>query len=342
MRIWLPAIKAGSGTDVFTERLAAALRSAGADAVITWYPHRYEFLPGLMRFFSPMPEDIDVIHANSWNGSVFMRTGKPVVVTVHHLVHDPAYAPYRSFAQAAYHRWHIRRRELKAVQRAAAVTAVSSYVAGTVRRFSGRDGITVIPNWVDTARYRPAEDYRFDTQRRFRLLMVGNTGRRKGSDLLGALLARLGEAFELRCTGGLRHADRRSREDVVWLGHLSEAGLIDEYQHCDAVISLSRYEGFGYTALEAMACGKPFVGFDTSGLAEVVSSGVTGMLVPVDDVDALARQCHLLREQAALRENMACAARQAAMHEFSEKNALDGYIGVYRQAIESCSSLRGA
>ncbi len=341
MRIWLPAIRAGSGADVFTERLAAALRSAGADAVITWYPHHYEFAPELMRYFSPMPEKIDVIHANSWSGSAFLRMGKALVVTVHHLVHDPAYAPYRSFAQAAYHRWHIRGRELKAIQRAAAVTAVSSYVAGTVRRFSGRDGIAVIHNWVDTARYRPAEDYRFDTERRFRLLMVGNTGRRKGSDLLAPLLARLGDAFELRCTGGLRDADRQGTVDVVWLGHLPEAGLIHEYQHCDAVISLSRYEGFGYTALEAMACGKPFVGFSTSGLAEVVKNGVTGMLAPIDDVDALARQCHLLREQTGLRETMGVAARQAAVHEFSEKNALEGYIDVYRRAMASCSSPRG-
>ena len=65
MRVWLPAVRAGSGSDVFTERLADGLRDAGVDVEVSWFPLRYEFLPELLR--ARMPRRIDVVHANSWN-----------------------------------------------------------------------------------------------------------------------------------------------------------------------------------------------------------------------------------------------------------------------------------
>ena len=52
----------------------------------------------------------------------------------------------------------------------------------------------------------------------------------------------------------------------------------------DIVVVPSRFEGFGLTAAEAMAMGKPVVASDTSGLKEVVINDETGILFPVDEV----------------------------------------------------------
>lgn len=335
LRIWLPAVRAGSGADVFVLRLAGALERAGHQPVVQWFNHGYELLPELLRLHNA-PKDIDVIHANSWNASAFLERGIPVVTTVHHLVHDPAYAPYRSLVQAIYHRWYVRWREARAVRQSAAVTAVSEYVGQTVRDAFGRQSIRVISNWVDTELYRPAQDYRLPGARRFRLLMVGNRSRRKGCDLLPAFAQALGSQFELRCTGGLRGHDGHLSlsSNVVSLGRLSEEELIREYRQCDAVVSLSRYEGFGYTALEGMACGKPFVGFLTSALIEVVDDGSAGFLVPIDDVAALAGRCRQLLEDPSMLAFMGEAGRLRAKTCFSESTAVESYLAVYRNALK--------
>lgn len=328
MRVWLPAIRAGTGTDVFTERLAVALRGRGVEADITWFPAWYEFLPELMRLHG-VPPGTDVIHANSWLALPFVGRGVPVVTTVHHLVHDPAYAPYRSASQALYHRWHIRWREQRALRRSQAVTAVSAYVAGSVNAFCCRSDVVTIPNWIDTVRYAPDPSRVADAGRPFRLLLVGNHSRRKGFDLLPALAAALGPRFELRCTGGLRDGGLAAIPGVRILGRLSEGDLVREYQHCDAVVSLSRYEGFGYTALEGMACAKPVIAFRTSGIAEVVDGGITGFLEAVDDVPAFAARCRQLEVDRGLTLRMGSAARQRATDIFSEAAALDAYQRVY-------------
>lgn len=333
MRIWLPTIRTGSGTDVFVARLANALARAGHEPVVHWFDHSYELLPELLRF-QPIPEDIDVIHANSWNASAFLGRGIPVVTTIHHLVHDPAYAPYRSKAQAFYHRWHVRWREERAVQQSAAVTAISNYVAQTVREAFDKQSVHVISNWVDTELYSPAREYSLPVGRPFRLLMVGNQSRRKGSDLLPAFAQALGADFHLRITGGLRGQDggANSIKSIFSLGRLTEEELIHEYRYCDAVVSLSRYEGFGYSALEGMACGKPFLGFNTSGLSDVVTQGHTGFLVPINDLITLVQRCKKLSRDAALLQRMGLAGRDRAATVFAEQTSIESYLTIYRNA----------
>lgn len=328
MKVWLPAVRSGSGADVFTMRLCDELIARGVDASITWFPISAELFPGRLRRHG-LPVGVDVVHANGWAGSAFAGLGVPLLVTVHHLVHDAAYAPYRSVAQALYHRWHLRGRDLQAILRADEVTAVSDYVAGTVETFSGRGQVRTVHNWVDTDVYHPSVAARPPGP--FRLLLVGNGGRRKGEDLLPGLVTALGEGFDVRCTGGLRGDSRSDTKGVTRLGRLDEPALLREYQTCDAVLSLSRYEGFGYTAVEGMACGKPFLGFRTSGLTEVVAADA-GRLLPLDDVQALAGAAQALRDAPEAAIKMGAAGRRHVLQRFGRGN-VDGYLRLYEELV---------
>jgi glycosyltransferase involved in cell wall biosynthesis len=334
LRVWLPAIRVGSGADVFVERLAEGLSRAGHLPRVHWFPHSYEFFPELMRAYVPSKE-IDLVHAGSWGGNAFIGTGVPLVTTVLHLVHDPAYAPYRTKAQAIYHSVHIRWREGMAIRASAAVTAISDYVADTVRAVFKREDVHAIPCWVDLDRYRPMGLPQRESSRPFRLLMVGNQTRRKGVDLFEDFVKGLGESFELSCTGGLRQVQSNAAHSggVRFLGRISEQDLIQEYQRCDAVVSLSRYEGFGYTALEGMACSKPFIGFDTSGLSNVVANGETGILVPTNDLAALIDACRTLASDVSRCESMGRAARVRAVDHFKAEDAIEKYVAIYRNVL---------
>ena len=57
---------------------------------------------------------------------------------------------------------------------------------------------------------------------------------------------------------------------------------------CDLFVLASESESFGLAALEAMACGIPVVSTDGGGLPEVNIHGVSGLLSPVGDVEAMA------------------------------------------------------
>lgn len=75
-------------------------------------------------------------------------------------------------------------------------------------------------------------------------------------------------------------------EHARWDGYLDGDGLLRAYQQADLFVLPSRYEGFGLTVLEAMACGTPVVCGNRSSLPEVV--GDAAVTIDPDDVDAIA------------------------------------------------------
>lgn len=336
MKIWLPAVRAGSGADVYTQRLALALRRRGYDVVVTWLPNWLEPFPGLNRV--QPPEGTDLIHANSWNAFAFARFGKPLVVTVHLCVHDPALAPYKTLGQRLYHELLIRSYEQRSFDAAQAIVAVSSHTRSSVISQFGSREIKVIHNWVDTEVFRPAPGAQ-ETRgaRPFRLLYAGNRSARKGWDVLSELMSRLGPGFKLYVACGLRGDVPKSElpPNTHSLGAIrEEKTMAHAYQQCDALIMPSRLEGFGYVTAEAMACGKPVVVFRNSAAPEIIADGETGLLVETDDIEGLAGACRQLAENPELAERMGRAGRQRVEEKFSETAAMEWYMDLYKAVLD--------
>lgn len=63
---------------------------------------------------------------------------------------------------------------------------------------------------------------------------------------------------------------------------LSDSELVNEYNRSFALLSLSKFDTFGLTALEAMSCGIPVIAVNAAGYREIVKDGVTGYLVDFD------------------------------------------------------------
>lgn len=332
IKAWLPSIRAGSGTDVYTRRLAESLERRGITAQITWFPLSHELLPVLLQR-TQQPPGTDIIIANSWNGFAFKRVGLPLVVIVHHCVFDPGLRPYKSVLQSIYHRFLAEPREVRSLQAADAVVAVSHCVANHLRQKLGMDGAEVIHNWVDTELFKlQPQEARGD--RPFRLLFVGKPSLLKGGDLLAPLMRRLGAAFELRFTAEPQDCLKMDLPaNMIPVGKLTEQNMVRAYQECDAVLLPSRAEGFGYAALEAMACGKPVIASNNTALPEIVSDGVTGILCNTNDIDAFANACRLLAGNPGLYVAMGSSGRQRSMQQFSEATAAAGYLSLIRRLV---------
>ncbi len=330
-KIWFPTLRSGSGADVYTVRLAEALSRRGLRTEITWLPLRAEYAPWSVPVPKP-PAWANVAHVNSWLPQRFVPEHLPVLATLHSSVHTKALTPYKSTAQMLYHRFWIKAVEAENIQRAAKVVAVSRYTARQAQAVFGRADSEVIHNWVDTDLFCPAP--REAPHRPFRLLFVGNWSRRKGTDLLAPILRRLGPEFVLRFTAKNRSEPSDLPSNMVPVDWMSEPSQLARlYQESDALLFPSRLEGLSLTMLEAQASGLPVIAADCSSLPEVVEDGATGLLCPVDDVEAFAAACRSLAENPGRWRDMAQAARRRTLEWFSEAWAVDRYVQLYYEIL---------
>ena len=332
LKIWLPAIRAGSGSDVFVERLAEALNARGMEATIRWFPHWLEIFPDLLRGVKP-PDGTDIIHVNAAQAFAFKRDGIPLVATELHYVLDRGFRPFKSRMQHLYHRMLIGKYLHRSFSAADAVTAISEFTAGVLRNSGRVKNVQTIPLWVDLDTFAPRGPRQMSDEA-FRLLFVGNASRRKGADVIPLLAARLGLGFEIVCTAGLRQQMHDEMPaNVRILGRLDLAELVRQYQECDVVLVPSRYEGFGYAALEGMACAKPIVGFRSEADAEVVGSEGTELLADIDDIIALEHLCRMLARNRWKCMELGGQGRRRAENVFSQERAISAYIDLYEKLI---------
>jgi len=97
----------------------------------------------------------------------------------------------------------------------------------------------------------------------------------------------------------------------------------------DVFVLPSLGEGISNTVLEAMASGLPVVATRVGGNPELVEDGVTGLLVPVGDVTALANALQTLIDDPAQCEQMAHAAVRRVQRDFDWERTVASYLQVY-------------
>jgi glycosyltransferase involved in cell wall biosynthesis len=333
VKITIKQVRGGSGTDVWAENLCRGINSQGYQCTLDLQPVLYQFFPVLGRF-SANPENSDILHGNSWNAFAFKKD-QPLVVTEHLVVHDPAYNPYRTLQQKVFHRW-IYRCERKSLDAADAVVCVSEDTRTKLEAAFGYLDAHIIHNGVDTELFKPTE-INLKTwnlpENKTVLLFAGNLSRRKGADLLPAIMKQLGDDFILLTTSGNRDQSQNSIPHSRDLEHLDLHQLIDAYNMCDIFILPSRLEGLSLSTLEAMACGKPVVAFNCSSFPELVIDGEGGFLPEKNDVNGVVERIRYLAEDRELRERMGLFNRKRVMELFTLEKMVNNYIELYRTLV---------
>jgi mannosyltransferase len=105
------------------------------------------------------------------------------------------------------------------------------------------------------------------------------------------------------------------------------------YQRLTIYAFTSRNEGFGLTLIEAMAAGAALVAARAGAAELVVEDGVTGMLVPTGDADALAAAIEPLMRDVASAGAIAVRARKRVEEKFSLEAEAEAIARIYRSLI---------
>jgi glycosyltransferase involved in cell wall biosynthesis len=256
---------------------------------------------------------VDVIHAPSL---AIPATGDiPLVVTVHDVafLREPAAFTRRGL------QFHRRGLTLAHREAAAIVTASRFARDELVRVGFARDRIHLAPHGVELRSPEPDEQIdatiaELHLDRPF-VLAVGTVEPRKGLDVLARAFSRARDhvaGLQLAIVGpkGWLNVPDLDGSGIHRLGTVREATLDALYRRALMCAVPSRYEGFGLPALEAMARGCPVVASNATSLPEVV--GDAGTLVPVGDVEALARAIIEVAGDADLRAEMSQRGRERA------------------------------
>ena len=147
----------------------------------------------------------------------------------------------------------------------------------------------------------------------------------------------------LRIFGGTPAVNAGYRDScaelIVELG-LAEAAFLEgrvdnpvEAYHSGSVVALTSIsEGFPYTVVEAMACGRTVVCTDVGGVSEAV--GDAGIVVPPRDVAAIAEGCLRLLEDDDLRHDLAAKARSRVLDRFTLAQSIQAYRDLYEHITD--------
>jgi glycosyltransferase involved in cell wall biosynthesis len=118
------------------------------------------------------------------------------------------------------------------------------------------------------------------------------------------------------------------------LGYLPEAADLLRNATACAVPSVWQ-EAFALSVLEMMVRGRAVVGTRVGGIPEVLEDGVSGIVIPPNDVDALAEALTRLIESPEMRDNFGRAARQRASHSFTAERQVSEMLSTFQEVFSA-------
>lgn len=232
------------------------------------------------------------------------------------------------------------------IERSDGVTVVSDWLKEeTLRIFSVEKEMRVIPNFVDTDRFRPAVDPDF----RARLappdtsILVHASNFRPVKRVLDvvrifarvrevhpARLVLVGDGPELPRSMDLAQ-ELGVRKDVIFAGQ--QESLERLLAVSDLFLLPSEFESFGLAALEALACGTPVITTRSGGIREVVTEGRTGHLCDIGDVECMAAFAAQLLSDPERLAAYRRAAREDVVARFHEPTIATQYERCYEELL---------
>jgi len=121
------------------------------------------------------------------------------------------------------------------------------------------------------------------------------------------------------------------RPGITWLGHVNDISSL--WRRCHFAILPSHREGLPGSLMEAAACGRAMIATDAPGCREIVIDDQTGLLVPIEDPQALARAIVKLVTSPELRARYGQAARELVVSKLSARIIGEQTVQIYNDTI---------
>lgn len=293
----------------------------------------------------------DLVESHDWSGPLWSHPGAPLVVRLHGCSLAHALVPGGTAGRVDH---YLERRNLRMAD---ALTAVSRDIAVRTSRAAGIDigSIVRIYNGVDTEKFGRVPGPQSDAE----VLFPGTVSERKGIREIFAALpgihARVPSArftFVGRLPPGgsdsklLRQLNSglppAVREHVHFTGPRPYDEMPAIYSRSTVAVFASLSEAFGMACVEAMACETPVVMTARGSGPEIVTDGVSGLLVDPNDTDRLATAVVELLEDPALRHRLATAARGQVEQQFNATVQIETNLDFYRSVIGGASKWKNA
>ena len=290
-------------------------------------------------------ERADILHTHLFHADLAGRAGASLAA-VPNLVHTVR------TAEGRFRPWHFAFARFFAGRCRRIICVSPSVLAGHSRR-SGlpQQYYTLIPNGIDVQAYARDDEARTKLRRQWGVgrdqpvaVFVGRLTEDKGIETLLSVVSHIasrGQGLHLVVAGDgpmrnvvenyAAHGEGGERCHV--LGHVRN--VRDVLSAADMFITTSRWEGMPLAVIEAMACSLPIVGTDVAGTRDAVQRDKAGLLVPADDVVALADTVARLAAHADLRESLGQTGRQFASQHFTIDATVAAHETLYDQVAAS-------
>jgi N-acetyl-alpha-D-glucosaminyl L-malate synthase BshA len=229
-----------------------------------------------------------------------------------------------------------------ALEQSDAVTAVSKFLADETHLVFGvRKDVEVIPNFVDTERFKPSgrKPWR-ERPDQERVLVHASNFRpvKRVADVVRAFAAirrELPARLVLIGDGPDREHALAVAADLGCSDKVEHVGMQDHLEttlaQADLFLSASETESFGLSMLEAMSCGVPCISTAVGGVAEVL--GDTGRLTPFGMPEALASAALPILADEKVHDELSLRARARAVEHFATDRIVAQYERLYARVV---------
>jgi glycosyltransferase involved in cell wall biosynthesis len=220
------------------------------------------------------------------------------------------------------------------------VGVTKDIAAHMMRQGIAKDRAHYIPTFPDVAALPPADRVTMATPKDAKVLLaLSRLHPKKGLDTLLTALQSLNDAYVwLAGEGPLRReleqlAKKLGVSDRVrFLGWRTDRAAL--LRASDICVLPSRYEPFGTVILEAWAAGTPLVACRSAGPSAHIDDGVNGLLVPIDDPQALGEALRKVLDDENLRRRLVAQGYATYIRGYTREAVTQQWLNYYKQLVK--------
>ena len=314
------------------------------------FPEPYAYGRRVYRLLKKTNFNFDILLDNQSLSSSLLKIQKefPLAVTIHHPItrdHKLEMDNAKNWKERlSSNRWHnfLPMQKRTATKLRNIICVSQSSKEDVIAEFNVKEErITVIPNGIDIENFKPSSDSKTLD---FKIVTTASSDiPLKGLRHLILALPRVLREYPLTRLTVIGKSPKKSKlnkliddlnleDKITFKSGISENEIVDIYHDSDIAVIPSLYEGFGFGAGEAMACGVPLISTDSGGLKQVI--GESALKIEPGSVQQIEESIIKLFNEEETRNELSKKGRERMEELFDWEIAAKAYINLFEGLIK--------